>query len=72
MEPTHRMTHALERLKDTFRITPEMRLSTPEAAQLCDIDTGLCHAILTALEDVRCLRRDSNGVYRMAVADAFD
>ena len=73
MEVHPRVTIALERLKGLFLEIPDTRLSLSEAARLANLDTDLCHGILTALEDVRFLTRQHDGMYYRRASDpAFD
>ena len=73
MEVHPRVTVALERLKGLFLEIPDTRLSLTEAARLANLDTDLCHGILTALEDVRFLTRQHDGLYYRRASDpSFD
>jgi hypothetical protein len=64
MEAHPRVTVALARLKGLFLELPGARLSLADAARLSGLDRDLCSGILSALEDVRFLKRDQDGTYR--------
>ena len=57
MTANHRIDGALLTLKGMFQEVPGMRLTAPEAARLAGLEPDTCLALLTALEDVRFLRR---------------
>lgn len=72
MEPTRKMTAALEQLKDLFRLQPETRLFAVDAERICGLEANLCHTILAALEDVRFVRREHDGAYRAALTECLE
>ena len=74
MDATPRVVTALNRLKGLFLESPASRFSVAQAATFSGINQDLCAAILMALEDVRLIRRDADGVYSccQALADGAD
>ena len=67
MEASTRVVVALGRLKDIFLEFPDTRLSPDEAASVLSLEPHQCHALLSALEDVRFLQRNPEGSYRLRV-----
>jgi DNA-binding IclR family transcriptional regulator len=65
MEASTRVVIALGRLKDTFLEFPDTLLSIDEASNLLALEPHQCHALLSALEDVRFLQRGPEGTYRL-------
>jgi len=63
MEPTRRVADGLERLKDIFRTAPDTRMTLDDATESSGLDPLVCLHVLSALEDVRFLRRTGDGVY---------
>jgi DNA-binding IclR family transcriptional regulator len=51
---------------------PGTQLSVEEVARVSGLHSATLEAILHALEDVRFLRRDGDGLYRRAFEDASD
>lgn len=70
MEANTRVVIALGRLKDIFLEFPDTRLSLDEASSLLALEPHQCHALLTALEDVRFLQRNPEGSYRLRASVA--
>jgi hypothetical protein len=67
MTASRRVVTALERLKDVYSETPDVRLSLDEASSISGLDRHSCGHILAALVDVRFLTRDATGTYRRRV-----
>ena len=63
MELTRRVSDGLERLKDIFRAAPETRMTLDDASLSSGLESQVCYHVLTALEDVRFLRRGGDGLY---------
>jgi hypothetical protein len=69
MEASTRVVVALGRLKDLFLEFPETLLSLDDAAGLVGLERHQCHALLSALEDVRFLERHADGIYALRYLD---
>jgi DNA-binding IclR family transcriptional regulator len=67
MYTTPRVTQALERLKGIFLEVPGTRLSLTDAARVSGLELSVCGVVLQALENVRFLRRDRNGLFIRAL-----
>ena len=67
MEASTRVVVALGRLKDVFLEFPDTLLSLNEASSLLALEPHQCQALLSALEDVRFLRRNAEGSYQLRV-----
>ena len=65
MEASTRVVVALGRLKNMFLEFPDTLLSLDEASSLLSLEPHQCHALLSALEDVRFLQRSAEGSYRL-------
>jgi DNA-binding IclR family transcriptional regulator len=65
MEASTRVVIALGRLKDIFLEFPDTLLSIDDASNLLALEPHQCHALLSALEDVRFLQRGPEGTYRL-------
>jgi DNA-binding IclR family transcriptional regulator len=65
MEASTRVVIALGRLKDVFLEFPDTLLSINEASNLLALEPHHCHALLSALEDVRFLQRGPEGTYSL-------
>jgi DNA-binding IclR family transcriptional regulator len=72
MDAPPRVVDGLQRLKGAFLMMPGTQLSVEEAARLSGLHSATLEAMLHALEDVRFLRRDGDGLYRRAFEDASD
>lgn len=64
MEAANSVIVALARLKGLFLEMPHARVSLAEASHAAGLDCDRCLGLLTALEDVRFLRRDTDGNYQ--------
>lgn len=71
MEASTRVVVALRCLKDLFLEFPDTLLSPDEATRLLGLETHQCHALLSALEDVRFLERAPNGAYGLRYAEGL-
>ena len=65
MEASTRVVVALGRLKDLFLEFPETLVSLDDAACFIRLEPHECHALLSALVDVRFLQRTPEGTYRL-------
>jgi DNA-binding IclR family transcriptional regulator len=63
MEASTRVVVALGRLKDLFLEFPDSLVSLNEASCILALEPHQCHALLSALEDVRFLERTAEGKY---------
>ena len=63
MEASIRVVVALGRLKDLFLEFPDTLVSLEEASSVLALEPHQCHALLSALEDVRFLERHPEGKY---------
>lgn len=72
MDPSPRVTDAVQRLKGVFLEIPGTRLTLSDASRLCGLDDGLCQLVLTALEDAHFLKRGRDGVYLQRTIDSPD
>jgi hypothetical protein len=70
MEASTRVVVALQRLKDLFLEFPETVVSLDEASGLLALEAHQCHALLSALEDVRFLERNTEGKYGLRYVEA--
>jgi hypothetical protein len=69
MQPMPRVADAIERLKGVFLEIPGTQLSVADATRLSGLDRNTCGAVLHALEDVRFIKRASNGLFVRRAAD---
>jgi hypothetical protein len=55
---------AIHRLRMVFLEIPGIQLSLAEAARVTELETHICQILLSALEDLRFLRRAADGGYQ--------
>jgi DNA-binding IclR family transcriptional regulator len=60
---TPRVEEAVQKLKGVFLEIPGTQLSLVDASRLSGLERNTCRMILEALEDVRFLRREPNGLF---------
>jgi len=70
MEASTRVVVALGRLKGLFFEFPHTLVSLDEASCIVGLEPHQCHALLSALEDVRFLERTADGKYSLRCAEA--
>jgi predicted transcriptional regulator of viral defense system len=70
MEASTRIVVALGRLKGLFFEFPEALVSLDEASCIVGLEPHHCHALLSALEDVRFLERTADGKYSLRYVEA--
>jgi hypothetical protein len=54
---------AINRLRQAFMHLPGVNLSVSDASRLTELEPFLCQILLNALEDLRLVRRCSDGLY---------
>ena len=57
------MRRTIDRLRAEFLEMPGLRLTVPQAQQLCGVDSTICQAVLDALVDVKFLCAKPDGTY---------
>ncbi len=70
MEASTRVVVALGRLKGLFFEFPDTPVSLDEASCIVALEPHQCHALLSALEDVRFLERTADGKYSLRYVEA--
>jgi hypothetical protein len=66
---TPRVEEAVQRLKGVFLEIPDTHLSLVDASRMSGLERSTCRMILEALEDVRFLKREPNGLFVRRTAD---
>jgi len=69
MERVLLIPEAVQRLKGMFLEIPGTQLTLTQAAQLAGLERSFCQAVLSALEDVRFLKRGHDGLYQRRTSD---
>jgi hypothetical protein len=67
--PGSRIDLALNRLRQVFLQLPQANLSVNDAVRLTGLDAFLSQILLNALEDVRFVRRNGEGLYSLQIAE---
>ena len=70
MEPTPRISEALQRLKGVFTEVPGTRLTLADASRLSGLERSMCETVLAALEDAQFLTRGHDGLYQHRTLDS--
>jgi len=70
MQPTPRVSQAVERLKGVFLEMPGTQLSLADASRLCGLERPTCIVVLEALADAHFLARARNGLFIRRSSDS--